>query len=107
MGSVSTYRIRAIQWYVAHQEEMAALRRRRLGAAEVAEEPLDPRQARIAQILRLRAEGKTQSDVAKAVGVSRQYVGNVERSILPAVMGYLASADLLEAAADILEIAIR
>jgi hypothetical protein len=100
MGTVSSYRVRALRWYVAHQADLAALRRRRIGT-EV--EPPDPKQARIDEILRLRAEGKSQSDVAEMVGVSRHYVGKIEQRILPAIIAYLANADLFDAAADLLD----
>jgi hypothetical protein len=82
MGSVSTYRVGALRWYVAYQEELAALRQR-YGRAD--DTRSTSRQEQINQIFRLRAEGRTQRDVAAIVGVSPGYVGKIERRILPAI----------------------
>ena len=85
MGSVSTYRVRALGWYVAYQEELASLQQRygRAGDARVTS-----RQEQITRIFQLRAEGRTQRDVAAIVGVSPGYVGKIERRILPAITRY-------------------
>lgn len=85
MGTVSTYRVGALRWYVAYQEELAALRQRYGGAADVRS---TCRQEQITRIFRLRAEGRTQRDVAAIVGVSPGYVGKIERRLLPAITRY-------------------
>jgi DNA-binding XRE family transcriptional regulator len=101
MGRVSTYRVHVLRWYVAFQEELATLRR---GNGEVSAVLPNPKQERIAAILRLRAEGKSQRDVAKIVGVSRGYVSKIERHLLPGIIAYLANADVLDAATDLLDL---
>jgi hypothetical protein len=85
MGSLSTYRVGVLRWYVAYQEELATLRQR-YGRADDAQPT--SKQEQITQIFRLRAEGRTQRDVAAIVGVSPGYVGKIERRILPAVTRY-------------------
>jgi DNA-binding CsgD family transcriptional regulator len=104
MGRVSTYRRHVLRWYVAFQEELAALRR---GTGEASAAPPTPKQERIAAILRLRAEGKTQREVATIVGVSPGYISKLERSLLPGIIAYLAHADILDAATELLETIIR
>jgi hypothetical protein len=100
MGSVSTFRVQTLQWYVTHRQEMDVLRQCRHTSTE---EPRTLGQAQLAEIIALRAEGKTQAEVAQRVGVSRGFVGRVERRVLAAVLAYLACADVVEIATNVLE----
>jgi hypothetical protein len=85
MGCVSAYRVSALQWYLVYQEELASLRDR---CGSVDDGHALSRQEQLTEILRLRAEGRTQRDVAAIVGVSPAYVGSFERRILPAITRY-------------------
>ena len=101
MGSVSTYRVHLLHWYVGFREELAALRR------DGGQAPPHPKQERIAEILRLRAEGKTQREVAQLVGVSPGYVSRLERRLLPGLIAYLAHAEGMHTATEVVETLLR
>jgi hypothetical protein len=94
MGSVSTYRMQALRWYVAYQEEMAPLRQRYRRASDARS---TTKQELITRIARLRAEGRTQREVAAIVGVSPGYVGKIERRLLPAITRYRCQVSGLDA----------
>jgi hypothetical protein len=94
MGSVSTYRVRALGWYLAYQEELASLQQR-YGRADDAR--VTSRQEQITRIFQLRAEGRTQRDVAAIVGVSPGYVGKIERRFLPAITRHRLRSSGLDA----------